>query len=95
MNGGCTERQKHAWDIFWFPFTAVVNNPVIMRELSNETSRYEPGRRSCQGRMLLISRQGIKSIRQTDREGGAALFRKMATDKVWMPFKFRLMWVAT
>lgn len=45
----------------------------------------KPGRHSCQGRMLLISRRGIKSIRQTDREGGkgAAFLRKMATCKVY------------
>lgn len=86
-NGGCTEKQKHAWDIIWFSFMAVVNHPMIMRELSNEPSRHKPGRRSCQGRMLLISRQGIKSIRQNDREG-ATLLRKMATCKVWMQFKF-------
>ena len=56
-----------------FSFMAVVNNPVIMRRAAVNWWR-----RSCQGRVLLISRQGIKSIRQKkkkkkkQKEGGSS-----------------------
>ena len=60
-----------AHNMMWCHLCIVLDKTVIMRGLSNKASGSRPGRRSCQGRMLLISTRGAESIRQADGEGAS------------------------